>query len=430
MGRQRICEPPDIPGFPVIDDAAFYGISREVADLATEHSEADPIAVLGSFLASSAAMLGDKKILWIGDTRHYARLFVTLAGMSSKARKGTSFQPVKRVINKVHETVVRTAERDFGIEPLKIESGGLSSAEGLITLVRDEEENAKGEIVDEGVKDKRLLVVEEEFANVLSVCQREGNTLSATLRRAYDGGTLAPVIKNNRITATDPHSNIIGHITQHELCNKLDEVEMFNGLANRFLWLCVRRPKLVPFPAPMDDSKVLELAIELSAALKAAQEPGEMTYAPCAREYWMSMYPKISKDAPGVLASVTARGETIVARIAMVHALLEGKTEITADHMKAAVALWRFSVQSVRFLFDPVNDYEHVSDAGKIIQALKGNSGSMTQTEISRLFSGHKKAAELRVLLAELQGIGRIEQKVETPGDGRPVTHWSLIYNK
>ena len=75
---------------------------------------------------------------------------------------------------------------------------GLSSGEGLIWAVRDaifktERAKEKGVVcdyqevkVDAGVTDKRLLVIESEFASTLKVMAREGNTLSATIRQAWD----------------------------------------------------------------------------------------------------------------------------------------------------------------------------------------------------------------------------------------------------
>jgi hypothetical protein len=77
---------------------------------------------------------------------------------------------------------------------------GLSSGEGLIYAVRDraEGENKKGEkmVVDEGVEDKRLLVLEAELAGVLKVMNREGNTLSPVIRQAWDDGALQTLTKN------------------------------------------------------------------------------------------------------------------------------------------------------------------------------------------------------------------------------------------
>ena len=52
--------------------------------------------------------------------------------------------------------------------------------------VRDDSQGKNNEIV-EGVRDKRLLVFEGEFAQVLRVMRRDGNTLSGILRNAWDG---------------------------------------------------------------------------------------------------------------------------------------------------------------------------------------------------------------------------------------------------
>ena len=46
--------------------------------------------------------------------------------------------------------------------------------------------------VDPGVSDKRLLVYEPEFALVLKQMERQGNTLSAILRQAWESGNLGP----------------------------------------------------------------------------------------------------------------------------------------------------------------------------------------------------------------------------------------------
>jgi hypothetical protein len=62
--------------------------------------------------------------------------------------------------------------------------------------------------VDAGVTDKRLLVIESEFASTLKVMAREGNTLSATIRQAWDSGDLRILNKNSpaRSSRQDPGS--------------------------------------------------------------------------------------------------------------------------------------------------------------------------------------------------------------------------------
>ena len=65
-------------------------------------------------------------------------------------------------------------------------------------------------LVDEGVSDKRLLVVESEFAQCLRVVGREGNTLSAVIRNAWDRGDLESLTKNSPAKATTAPVRIAG----------------------------------------------------------------------------------------------------------------------------------------------------------------------------------------------------------------------------
>src|SRR4029079_7044940 len=104
---------------------------------------------------------------------------------------------------------------------------GLSSGEGLIWAVRDEitKEEAVRErgkptgdyqtvVVDRGITDKRLLVLESEFASTLRVMGRDGNTLSAVIRQAWDIGDLRTMTKNCPAQASRAHISIIAHITK------------------------------------------------------------------------------------------------------------------------------------------------------------------------------------------------------------------------
>src|SRR5262245_39538524 len=78
------------------------------------------------------------------------------------------------------------------------DKGGRSSGEGLISEVRDQRQEWSKkdqcmETVDPGVKDKRLMVVEAEFASALAVAERPGNTLSPVIRKAWEGGKLSTI---------------------------------------------------------------------------------------------------------------------------------------------------------------------------------------------------------------------------------------------
>src|SRR5262249_43844809 len=140
-------------------------------------------------------------------------------------------------------------------------------AEGLVWHVRDpipkRERVKSGKTVsyqeveaDPGIADKRLCIVEPEFANVLKQAERTGNTLSAMLRQAWDSGDLGTLTKNSPARATGAHVSLVGHITADELRRYLTATEQANGFANRHLWICVKRSKELP-EGGAPDQKVL-----------------------------------------------------------------------------------------------------------------------------------------------------------------------------
>ena len=82
-------------------------------------------------------------------------------------------------------------------------------------LIHDGYKEGKKEI--DPVVDKRLWIMESEFANVLHQARRDGNTLSPALRDAWDGKSIKPATKTFRIGATDPHIALSAAITPTEL---------------------------------------------------------------------------------------------------------------------------------------------------------------------------------------------------------------------
>jgi hypothetical protein len=77
--------------------------------------------------------------------------------------------------------------------------------------------------------------------------ERHGNTLSPTIRNAWDGKRLQTLTRNSPLKATGAHVSIIGHITRDELRARLSRTNMANGFANRFIFARVKRSKLLPF---------------------------------------------------------------------------------------------------------------------------------------------------------------------------------------
>jgi hypothetical protein len=248
--------------WPELDGAALYGLPGDVVQVFEPHTEADPVAVLANLLCAFGSVIDRGAFARVGATEHHLKLFVGLVGETAKGRKGESWGPVK----------VLTEEVDPGWASERV-LGGLSSGEGLIYAVRDEvRDERKGEevVLDAGEPDKRLLAVEGELAGLLKVMGREGNTLSPTIRQAWDGDRLRTMTKNNPTRSTGAHVSIIGHITKAELLRHLSDTEAANGFANRFLWHMVRRSKALPFggDVPPEDLKSLSRRLRCRRPLR------------------------------------------------------------------------------------------------------------------------------------------------------------------
>ena len=211
--------------WPTMADAAYQGVAGEIVNTIKPHTEADPVAILIQLLTCAGNIIGNCPYYQIEGTRHHANLFSVLVGRSSKARKGTALERIS--------SIIRVVEDRWYSERIK---GGLSSGEGFIDPVRDEVKkwNAKErswEIVDPGVSDKRLLVIEPELASVFMHSERQGNSLSPLMRKAWDGGILATMTRSDPLRATGAHISVVGHVTMEELRAEARSPEIANGFA-------------------------------------------------------------------------------------------------------------------------------------------------------------------------------------------------------
>jgi hypothetical protein len=401
-----------------LGEAAYYGLAGDIVKTIDPHTEADPVAILSQILVMFGSVIGRRAHFVAEADQHFTNSNIVLVGNTSKGRKGTSVGQVLRLM--------KAADEDWA--KLCV-SGGMSSGEGLIWAVRDEikkYDSKKGQnvVVDEGVTDKRLLVIEPEFASVLKVASREGNTLSAVIRQAWDNGNLCSMTKNSPARATDAHISAIGHITKDELRRYLEATETANGFANRFLWLCVRRSKLLPEGGQLHTVNFSDIQRRLETAIKYGMGVGEMKRNDSARALWIEVYGELSDGKPGMLGAVTGRAEAQVMRLACLYALLDCSSTIRRPHLEAALELWRYAEDSARFIFgDAMGD----PTADSILVALReaGEVG-MTRTQISEFLKKNKASSTIDTALTSLAEAGRAISQKE-PGEGRPTQRWFAL---
>jgi hypothetical protein len=398
--------------WPYLNKAAYHGLPGEIVKAIEPHTEADPVAVLINLLAALGNAAGRGVHFKVGADTHHLKINAVLVGETSKGRKGTSWAHPKQFMHAVDCEWVENRVLS-----------GLSSGEGLIYAVRDKVmgKNRKGEeiIEDEGVSDKRLLIVEGEFASVLKVMSREGNTLSPVIREAWDDGTLQTLTKNSPQRATEAHVSIIGHVTKPELLRRLNQIETANGFANRFMFVVVKRSKELPFggePITASDG----LIRRLNDALVFAKSAGEIAWGESAKETWREVYGPLSDGKPGLLGAVIGRAEAQVMRLAALYAAIDTSKTIEKEHLMAALALWDYAEASARYIFgdatgDPIAD--------RIMETLGVNPDGLTRTDIRDLFKNNQTAKRIEQALALLLEAGRAQSTTEETG-GRPVEKW------
>jgi hypothetical protein len=180
---------------PVLSEKAYHGLAGRIVRTIAPHTEADNAALLVQLLAGFGSVIGRGAYFRIGADYHYTKISAVLVGASSRGRKGTSWSEIERVLVRADESFHDCIQN------------GLSSGEGLIYHVRDEQTAKKpikkngiivdyqDEIIDEGAKEKRAFIVEPEFARVLQSMKREGNTLSSVIRQAWDTDRLRVMTK-------------------------------------------------------------------------------------------------------------------------------------------------------------------------------------------------------------------------------------------
>jgi len=417
--------PIELKRWPKLSPEAYHGLPSRIVSAIGPHTESDPIALLAQSILAFGSVIGRSAYFRAEADHHFTNLFCVLVGNTSKGRKGTSLGHIRRLFQSIDETWAKE----------RIQSG-LSSGEGLIWAVRDEiteQKPIKGQggivsgyqdvVVDPGVKDKRLLVVESEFASTLRILGRDGNTLSPCIRNAWDSRPLQTIIKNSPGRCLEPFISILGHITAGELTEYLTRTEAGNGFGNRLLFFVIRRSKCLPDGGRLHKEDLHHVIEEIRTSVEFAQQVGELQRDTEASELWRSVYPSLSEGIPGLTGALTARAEAQTMRLACLYALMDRSSSIKVEHLQAALALWRYSEDSVKFIFgettgDPAAD--------KLRTGLKKHPDGMTLTEISNeIFLRHKTRTQIASALKNLSATGFLSSRTEKTS-GRPKTVYFL----
>jgi hypothetical protein len=400
---------------------AFSGLAGEIVDAITPHTEADRHALLISLLVAFGNAAGPDAHFKVGQTRHALRLNAVIVGDTGQGRKGMSWEEARALFARAAPEWTNSCI-----------TSGLSSGEGLIFEVRDPVEKLeplkeKGGritgyqtvIVDEGVTDKRRLVVESEFARTLRVMGRDGNILSTVIRQGWDGDILRTLTKASPMRATGAHISILAHVTKEDLLRHMDDTEAANGFGNRFIWQVARRSQYLPDGGNVPLAVLDALSGRLAEALDFSQTVGELERDADAGAMWHAAYKPLHEGKRGLSGSLLARAAPQVMRLACCYALLDLSPGVKGKHLRAALALWERAEASVRYIFgDATGD----TVADTILKALRAQ-GEMSATDINNVFGRHVKAERITAALDSLLSAG-LAGRYRAETAGRPVTMW------
>jgi hypothetical protein len=439
VDRQLGGDEPDLHrNAPRPDPACLYGLVGEIARTASETTEANPYAVALNLLIYISVGVGRGPYMPVGNTWHHCNLFGIQGGRSGRGRKGDAASIVHRI-----DKALRAA--DEAVAP-QVHRGGLSSREGLALLIHDAYTEGKNEVP--AIEDKRLAVFESEFVNVLHQGRRDGNTLSAALRDAFDGVSIRPATKTSRVWATDPHIGIMGAITPTELRGCMASRELTNGFANRFIMIWAERLRMLPFPQTTPQQDVDAFAARIASVFRFAGadrwvDKDTMRIglsAEASKAYGRLYRRELNSEAGGPsIAPLLERRAPVLLRLAMIFALTDQLDTVDTRHIEAAFAWIRYWQDSVLYIFSDANDEaeaQEVSElAGKITDFL-ATRDQATRKELTRdCFQGHTTKERIDAALDELLGSTPPRITVESvprtreQGPGSPTKVYRLAAN-
>jgi hypothetical protein len=401
-----------------IDPKAYRGVIGRLVQATQPETEANPVFVLLHLLAFFGATIGRGPHFIVSASHHHLNLFIGLIGSSGWSRKGTAADVARLIWKRV--------DPDFEEQNI---SDGLNSGAGLLYHLRDAstKTGSKGQpIEDPGVIDKRRVFLEEELGSVLKTGHRENDTLLDLLRKFFDGRKLIRSTTKDPTKVTGAHVGLIGHCTPEDLDIQLSDVDKANGTANRLMWFFGVRSKFLPSGGDvfsvLNDFLGSDLQ-ELRERVEWAKKVELIRRSPKVEKWWEELYRGMNNAPPGRLGAFFVRAPIQVMRLASLYALMDRTAVIETDHLDAAMAIWRHSERSLRWIFKA--DLDHRAE--KLLKALQEAPDGLTKRDIAnRVFSKNMSTSQVDELLKRLLAYRILVREDPRSSGGRPAPHYRV----
>ncbi|WP_434566694.1 DUF3987 domain-containing protein [Vibrio chagasii] len=401
---------------PKLDSAGIYGVLKSAVDTICANTEALPTALATEIMA------------WISVSIPRGSVYIPFGTSSTEARLNTIIvAPTgegKGIATRQFSAVRELIDENEKVLFCPVFQGGLSTPEGLISMIRDVDSESGTEGLDKSLG-SQLLVIEEEMAAIFSLANNPKSNFSPYFRGFFDGTPVAPLTKYNKIYCKKPHVAFYGHITPKELLSVVKSVDLYNGFLNRFPIYYAKREKSVPVPEAIPQNLTKELANELMDILEWVKEENrEMQRSECFETLWKDKYEQLRTLGPenSVERALLSRASHYATMYSMIFAVMDKSTVITAEHLKAALAWIDYWHQSITYIYSTeskrAKDAELEEKGKKVLEVIvreiqASEQGYIGKTPITKAFSGKFSSQEISEILEYLQNKTNPKIKVD-----------------
>jgi hypothetical protein len=329
--------PPAGTGPPLrLDEAAFLGPLGTLARSAAREAQVAPEAVLVQAYALLGLLAGQDYLVSMGNRRFPLAVSAVLVGESGIAAKGTSAHVVREAFGDLSPLLTFQSVSGFGSGQMLVST--LSDLPGI-----------------------QCWWVSEEFVEVLARGRGSESVMSQTLRKVLDHAQAETRARGSGAIVAKAGSysiSLVGHTTPDEISMAIRNVDLTNGLLNRFAWVRIVPPDHKPMSAAVSDSTFDTFRDTVVGGAGPCWvhpvDPIRMRLTPDADALVESIRhrERVAAVAGSATASITTRGPSFVLRLAGTCALSRGNhTEISVDDVRCADAIWSYCAASTLKIF-------------------------------------------------------------------------------
>lgn len=402
MGEKRIP--------PQIDEAAFANPFGALAEELDPYTEGAKVGVMVTLISAFSGYIGPEVRVETGRGTSPLQSWFVLVGASGKGRKGATAR--------ISMPVVKSAFKAWGEE--HVVHGIPATGLGMMTELSEHEDNP-------------VFVLEEEMDTFVNNAKRDVK-VGVYLRKSWDGETLAHKTAKADFKIENPHLSFVGHVQPKNWGAITGSKDATGGTYNRFLAIYVEKSKTVPVFGGPDPSEAIEeaskklrgMGLWAREARPVVKVPAEV--AEVFEEVHRPVCESLTEDNEQ-LSEMAERSLAYLIRISALYALADKREEVSVEDLDSALALIKYSVDSVRYVLPEVTGGESL--AQKILKALENNIDPetlehipMSMTEIWDVVGRNIKGREINEALKQLPQVERFTGKST---GGRPPVFLRLL---